>query len=59
MKRIICSYGKVRPEMAPECPERFDMTFLRYILRYRRSVLPGINARVKEHARGTVVRIKP
>jgi len=33
--RSVKSYGVVRPEMAPGCPERFDWTFWRYVWTYR------------------------
>lgn len=35
LKRIAGSYGRVRPEMAPGCPEKFDLGFLRWIWDYR------------------------
>jgi adenylate kinase family enzyme len=34
--RIATTYGRVRPEMAPGCPERIDIEFLRYVWTYRR-----------------------
>jgi adenylate kinase family enzyme len=33
--RIAKTYGKVRPEMAPGCPEQIDFGFLRWIWDYR------------------------
>ena len=33
--RSVKSYGVVRPEMAPGCPERFDWTFWHYVWTYR------------------------
>ncbi len=30
-KRVICSYGRVRTDMAEGCPERFDLDFLKWI----------------------------
>jgi adenylate kinase family enzyme len=35
LTRIATSYGKVRPEMAEGCPERFDFEFFRYVWQYR------------------------
>ncbi|MCA0318934.1 MAG: DNA topology modulation protein [Proteobacteria bacterium] len=35
LTRIAKTYGKVRPEMAPGCPEQFDFGFLRWIWNYR------------------------
>lgn len=40
IKRVIKSYGKTRPDMGEECPERFDIEFMRYIA--------GFNKREKE-----------
>ena len=42
MKRIAGSYGKVRPEMAEGCPEKFDFEFFRYVWTYRRQQRPKL-----------------
>jgi adenylate kinase family enzyme len=42
MTRIIGSYGRVRPEMAPGCPERIDFEFLRYVWTYRQQQRPKL-----------------
>jgi adenylate kinase family enzyme len=42
MTRIAGSYGRVRPEMAPGCPERIDLEFLRYVWTYRRQQRPKL-----------------
>ena len=42
MRRIVSSYGRVRPEMAPGCPERVDWAFLRYVWTYRREQRPKL-----------------
>jgi adenylate kinase family enzyme len=34
--RVIRSLGRTREDMAPGCPERFDLSFLGYVWRYRR-----------------------
>ena len=36
VKRVITSYGKVRPDMADGCPERFDWEFMKYVWNYNR-----------------------
>jgi len=41
-KRIIASYGKVRPDMADDCPERIDLGFLKWAWNYRRDHNPII-----------------
>jgi adenylate kinase family enzyme len=33
--RIIRSYGRVRPDMADGCPEKFDWEFIRWIWRFK------------------------
>jgi adenylate kinase family enzyme len=33
--RIVTTYGTVRPEMAPGCPEQVDFEFLKYVWTYR------------------------
>ena len=40
MTRIAASYGRVRPEMAEGCPEKFDPDFFRYVWTYRRQQRP-------------------
>ena len=40
LTRIAKSYGKVRPEMAEGCPEKFDFEFFRYVWRYRAQQRP-------------------
>ena len=42
MKRIAGSYGRVRPEMAEGCPEKFDFEFFRYVWTYRRQQRPKL-----------------
>ena len=36
LKRVICNYGKTRPDMGPNCPERFDLSFLKWVWRFRK-----------------------
>ena len=40
--RIVRTYGKVRPEMAPGCPERIDLEFFRYVWTYRQQQRPKL-----------------
>lgn len=42
--RIAGSYGRVRPEMAPGCPEKVDFTFFRYIWEFRAKQQPKLLA---------------
>ena len=40
VQRIVTTYGQVRPEMAPGCPERLDIEFIRYVWTYRQKQRP-------------------
>jgi adenylate kinase family enzyme len=42
LTRILTSYGRVRPEMAPGCPEKIDLEFFRYVWTYRRLQRPKL-----------------
>ena len=35
VKRILGNYGHIRPDMAKNCPERFDWAFLQYVWQYK------------------------
>ena len=37
IKRIVTTYGKVRPDMGEGCPERFDMEFLQWVWNYNKN----------------------
>lgn len=39
-KRTIFGLGRVRPDSAPGCPERFDLEFIQFVLGYRRRSRP-------------------
>lgn len=42
IKRILRYYGKTRPDMAANCPERLDWEFLKYIYQFPEKPLPKI-----------------
>jgi adenylate kinase family enzyme len=44
--RSVSQYGRTRPDLAPGCPEQFDLEFLRYAWRYRIDVHPRREARI-------------
>lgn len=50
--RVISRYvhyrGRIRSDMALLCPEKMDLTFLLYILRYSKKSAPRIDAILKE-----------
>ncbi len=57
IKRIISGYGKTRPDMADDCPERFDPGFLWYVINWNR----GPRQRTERSLRGhehKVIRLK-
>lgn len=35
-KRVLTTYGKVRPDMGEGCPERFDLDFLKWVWNFNR-----------------------
>ena len=37
MKRILTTYGKVRPDMGDGCPERFDLEFLQWVWNFNKN----------------------
>ncbi|HOP07775.1 MAG TPA: hypothetical protein PLF13_10845 [candidate division Zixibacteria bacterium] len=47
-RRWITSYGRVRPDLADDCPERFDWSFQRWCWRYRRRQRPLIMSALKD-----------
>ncbi len=42
LKRTTLGWGRVRQDIAPGCPERFDPQFLGYVLNFRRQRAPRI-----------------
>jgi adenylate kinase family enzyme len=47
--RIASSYGQVRADMAPGCPERIDWDFLKYVWRYPNRDWPDTLAAIDRH----------
>jgi adenylate kinase family enzyme len=43
-RRLLASYGRVRPDMAPGCPEHWDAEFVRYIWHWHRRSRPRVAA---------------
>ena len=58
IKRWLTYRGETRPDLAPGCPEKFDLEFYRYIATYRRKQLPQAEALIAAHFKGRVVRIR-
>lgn len=57
IKRIVTYYGRTRPDMPDDCPERFDPSFLWYVIRWNH----GPRQRTEQSLRGhqsKVIRLK-
>jgi adenylate kinase family enzyme len=48
-RRVLTSYGKVRPDMAPGCREKFDWEFIKWVWSFPREVEPRIRAALDRH----------
>lgn len=46
--RVATGYGRVRPDLAEGCPERFDLEFLRYIWNFNATERPKIGAALEQ-----------
>ena len=57
LKRIWTWHGKSRPDMTEGCPERFDLEFLFYILRWNHGPRPRTEAALKAFG-GELVRLE-
>jgi len=57
VRRIWRLRGTVRPDMAPECPERFNLEFLIYIARFPWTGRPRLEAKLAAFA-GCRVRLR-
>lgn len=47
--RVATTYGRVRPDMAAGCPEKFDLEFLRYVWTFESKFGPRIAAALDQH----------
>ncbi|MEO0557669.1 MAG: AAA family ATPase [Bacteroidota bacterium] len=50
--------GRTRPDMAPGCPERIELAFVRYILAYPATRRPGVLARLEAAPHARVYRLR-
>jgi adenylate kinase family enzyme len=57
IKRWWTYRGETRPDLAPGCPEKFDLEFYRYIVTYRSKQMPEAEALIASHFKGRLVRI--
>ena len=58
VKRVITSYGKVRPDMADGCPERFDWEFMKYVWNYNRDNRDKLFHKLDNLENGKVILLK-
>ncbi len=57
--RVLGSYGRTRPDMAPDCPERFDREFFVWLWNFPRDTQPEIDAAIEKYVSPQkVVRLK-
>lgn len=58
LKRVLTTYGKVRPDMGEGCPERVDLEFLKWVWHYNRNKREGNYRLLNEatHAETVVLR---
>ncbi len=57
LRRIWIYHGRTRPDMTEGCPERFDLGFLIYLLRWNSGPRPRTEAKLKGHE-DKVIRLK-
>lgn len=57
LRRIWTYRGRTRPDMTEGCPERFDLAFLLYLLRWNSGPRPRTEAKLKGHE-AKVLRLK-
>ena len=48
-RRIVRTYGKVRPDMAEGCPEKFDREFLKYVWNWPQKEWPTVTGAIERH----------
>ncbi len=54
IKRVLTTYGKVRPDMGEDCPERFDFDFLKWVWNFNKNKREK-NYRLLKEAEGVQV----
>ncbi len=56
--RVPLNLGRARPDLPDGCPEKFDMTFYRWIWRFDRDVRPRLRAAIRRFgAKARVIRL--
>ena len=57
LKRVALYRKQSRPDMAPGCPEKVDLTFLKYIWDYPRKRKPRVEEKLKSYSQTKAVTI--
>ena len=58
IKRVLTTYGRVRPDMGDGCPERFDWEFLKWVWNYNRDKRDTNYRRLKETDKAEIIVLK-
>ena len=58
LKRILTTYGTVRPDMGEGCPERFDLDFLKWVWNFNRNKREQYYRLLRETTHAEVVILK-
>jgi len=59
LKRVAFSYRKTRPDMAEDCPEKFDWEFIKWIWDFSNRSKPKIEKLLKQYENEkTIIRLK-
>ncbi|MEA4921435.1 MAG: AAA family ATPase [Clostridiaceae bacterium] len=58
LKRVISSHGRVRGDMADGCPEKLDIPFLLYTLRFNSKNRKSIYSSISSYPEKTVIILK-
>ncbi len=58
LKRVCQSYGKVRPDMAEGCPERFDLDFLKWVWNFNKKNRVEFYRLISEYKTVSVIVLK-
>lgn len=48
LKRVITRHGETRSDMGENCPERFDMEFMKYVWNFRKTQRPKLMQMLKQ-----------
>ena len=51
LRRVIVHYGRTRPDMGGNCPERLDWEFLKYVWGFPKTHRPALLAKLEERGR--------